>query len=1017
MDSPLSTPPPESVVPRALEMFNRRGSVIAVMIGGKGSADVINAASGAPSSAPLSGPSEYGDKATSKPSTSMISGDFCSTASDPDGRDDGRVHEWRPPYPRLCAYHDVNSLGAAWSLGQCPSWLEMRPTGASQAQSPTDDDNGDGKQNELLTSCPNFRNEIGCEPIRRVALSRQTKELVVDAAEVEGWQREHTAAEAGVLEDVSNVYLGGRLCAARQPKNVIEPQDLGGYYYRHCFAGRPHIEYFGMDDELGPIAVSIVKEDDGSSSQVGERKRKSGSGSTAAEKAAPPVASMIYRMVIRISELKPIRLAIPEEMLSEPAETRSTRALMRELIELTCPRIPFSCLRPALQSHKIEEMLMKMDEQPMYTRYKIGVLLCMRDQSSEEQMYNNEFSTPAFEEFLDFLGQRVRLKGFDAYKGGLDTRGDTTGTHSVYVEYQAHDVMFHVSTLLPYTSNNRQQLSRKRHIGNDMVTLIFQEPGALPFSPLAVRSHFQHVFIIVRVNEACSENTSYSVAVSRSKDVPSFGPPLPPGAAFTKCADFHDWLLTKIINAENAVHRSKKFATMAARTRREALRDLAENYVGPHANDGAARIASRLLGGSVKRKGDKGAHKKPAMACTRGALSWLVDVHDHSLNTRVSCVLGLSADAMVLLERPTGACIFATPTHSIIGWANTEMGLRLYYDHSDSMLLRCVTESGTDEELSQLLERLQSVTKGDEAKEVVLRRPSTAHPWGFHLHDEGVVTDVEMYQTAWKAGLRQGSRIVEVEGQNVATLSIEDLAVIVRERDCMRLLLLSPAPDGSPRRGCEDPNCPAVKGNEQMLTPDAFAKQPLTHFTYQEMFRLRNREYSQGSSSGSFEERSSYRESTSASKNNLCGTNSGPTLSSSRVASSPCCGGGVGGACGAQLRGFGLAAAHSSASVHDHICTLLNPPKPLNRALSDELLRLSFSGNDTLFGTARSARESISSELAHCQVVISQLMEDKRQLENSVQKLTDELAMERKAHDDTRAELDRLRSPDSHSNS
>lgn len=49
--------------------------------------------------------------------------------------------------------------------------------------------------------------------------------------------------QAGVLEDVSNVYLGGRLCAARQPKNVIEPQDLGGYYYRHCFASRRELFY------------------------------------------------------------------------------------------------------------------------------------------------------------------------------------------------------------------------------------------------------------------------------------------------------------------------------------------------------------------------------------------------------------------------------------------------------------------------------------------------------------------------------------------------------------------------------------------------------------------------------------------------------------------------------------------------------------------------------------------------------------------------------------------------------
>lgn len=51
-------------------------------------------------------------------------------------------------------------------------------------------------------------------------------------------QRENTASEAAILEDVSNVYLGGRLCAGRQPKTIIEPQDIGSYYYRHTFAGR-----------------------------------------------------------------------------------------------------------------------------------------------------------------------------------------------------------------------------------------------------------------------------------------------------------------------------------------------------------------------------------------------------------------------------------------------------------------------------------------------------------------------------------------------------------------------------------------------------------------------------------------------------------------------------------------------------------------------------------------------------------------------------------------------------------
>lgn len=37
-------------------------------------------------------------------------------------------------------------------------------------------------------------------------------------------------------------------------------------------------------------------------------------------------------------------------------------------------------------------------------------------------MYNNETAGPAFEEFLDLLGQRVRLKGFTKYRAQLDNK-------------------------------------------------------------------------------------------------------------------------------------------------------------------------------------------------------------------------------------------------------------------------------------------------------------------------------------------------------------------------------------------------------------------------------------------------------------------------------------------------------------------------------------------------------------------------------------------------------------------
>jgi hypothetical protein len=54
--------------------------------------------------------------------------------------------------------------------------------------------------------------------------------------------------------------------------------------------------------------------------------------------------------------------------------------------------------------------------------------------------------------------------------------------------------------------------------------------------------------------------------------------------------------------------------------------------------------------------------------------SWEVSVFDYSLQQRIACILGISAESIVLLERPTGIVVFATPTHSIIGWAVLEFG-------------------------------------------------------------------------------------------------------------------------------------------------------------------------------------------------------------------------------------------------------------------------------------------------------------------------------------------------------
>lgn len=63
---------------------------------------------------------------------------------------------------------------------------------------------------------------------------------------------------------------------------------------------------------------------------------------------------------------------------------------------------------------------------------------------------------------------------FKGYRGGLDTQHGQTGVESVYCQFRQREIMFHISTMLPYTAGDTQQLQRKRHIGNDIVAIVFQ---------------------------------------------------------------------------------------------------------------------------------------------------------------------------------------------------------------------------------------------------------------------------------------------------------------------------------------------------------------------------------------------------------------------------------------------------------------------------------------------------------------------------------------------------------------
>ena len=55
-----------------------------------------------------------------------------------------------------------------------------------------------------------------------------------------------------------------------------------------------------------------------------------------------------------------------------------------------------------------------------------------------------------------------------SFRGGLDTRHGQTGEESIYTEYQDREIMFHVSTMLPFSESDPQQV-RKRVITRNVV--------------------------------------------------------------------------------------------------------------------------------------------------------------------------------------------------------------------------------------------------------------------------------------------------------------------------------------------------------------------------------------------------------------------------------------------------------------------------------------------------------------------------------------------------------------------
>ncbi|KAI9274964.1 hypothetical protein EDC94DRAFT_509315 [Helicostylum pulchrum] len=226
-------------------------------------------------------------------------------------------------------------------------------------------------------------------------------------------------------------------------------------------------------------------------------------------------------------------------------------------------------------SSGIQDELLRLDENSLHTRYKFGVLLIKEGQTREEEWFSNDHDSEPFNQFLNIIGNPVKLKGYTGWAAGLDTKSGDSGDYTYTNVWNENILAYHVSTLIPSRPGDKQQIQRKRHIGNDIVCIVFVE-GNQPFNPTAIKSQFLHVFIVVH-QEVSNKAKLWRVEIVSVKDVPDFGPSLPENSAvFYNEKELEQFLLAKLVNAEYAAFKSPKFASPMNRAREGIFTNLVE---------------------------------------------------------------------------------------------------------------------------------------------------------------------------------------------------------------------------------------------------------------------------------------------------------------------------------------------------------------------------------------------------------------------------------------------------------
>ena len=156
--------------------------------------------------------------------------------------------------------------------------------------------------------------------------------------------------------------------------------------------------------------------------------------------------STMTHVVLRLS-IGTFQQSISPEEAMEPEN-------ITECAKRMCPNLSVECFLPII-SRRASNVIAEFDQKTSLQakQFKVGVLFQKSHQFTEEELFRNTELTDEFETFLTGLGDTIAVKGHQGYSGGLDTKHNQTGTHSVFTEFNGFEIMFHVAQMLPFRYN------------------------------------------------------------------------------------------------------------------------------------------------------------------------------------------------------------------------------------------------------------------------------------------------------------------------------------------------------------------------------------------------------------------------------------------------------------------------------------------------------------------------------------------------------------------------------------